>query len=85
MKFYIGRQEKSSETSVPEWQSWSQTRNIRTIPVMEKGETAILVTGDPSRNKVMTLPGGGTVTIKIELPKNWNELMDKLGYMPLSD
>ena len=85
MKFYIGRQEKSSETSVPEWQSWSQTRNIRTIPVMEKGKTAILVTGDPSRNKVMTLPGGGTVTIKIELPKNWNELMKQLGYKPLSD
>ena len=45
--------------------------------------TAFLVTGDAARNKIQTMPGGGTATIKIELPENWNELMAKLGYEPL--
>ena len=52
---------------------------------MEKGKTAIIVTGDENRNKVMTLPGGGNVTIKIDLPKNWDELIQKAGYKSLNN
>ena len=55
-----------------------------TIAVLKPGMTAFLVTGDAARNKIQTMPGGGTATIKIELPANWNELMAKLGYEPLS-
>ena len=50
---------------------------------MKKGKTAIVVTGDANRNKVLTVPGGGMATIKIELPDNWDLLMQELGYKPL--
>ena len=80
----LGRQEQSEETSTPEWLDWSKTKTIRTVPVMEKGKTAIVVTGDANRNKVMTIPGGDNVTIQIVLPKNWDKLTSELGYKPLS-
>ena len=30
------------------------------------------------------MPGEGTATVKIDLPNNWNELMQDLGYEPLN-
>jgi len=52
---------------------------------MNKGETAILVTGDANRNKFQTIPGGDFVTREIKLPKNWNQLVAPLGYQPIED
>ena len=52
---------------------------------MNKGETAILVTGDANRNKIQTMPGGGFVTNEIKLPENWNELVAPLGYEPIEN
>ena len=43
-----------------------------------------LVSGDPARNKEMCLPGGDSVTIKLELPKAWDKLMAERDYKPLS-
>lgn len=57
----------------------------KTIATMNKGETAILVTGDASRNKVQVMPGGDFVTVEIKLPKNWNELVAPLGYEPIEN
>lgn len=45
--------------------------------------TAFLITGDAARNKVQTMPGGGSATVKIELPRNWDQLMEELGYEAL--
>jgi hypothetical protein len=46
----------------------------------------ILVCGDPNRNKAQTLAGGmGGATKEIRLPANWDELMKKAGYRPLSE
>ena len=53
------------------------------IPTMRQGMTQFLITGDRSRNKLQTMPGGGYSTIKIELPRNWDTLMNELGYQPL--
>ena len=50
---------------------------------MSPDMTAILVTGDAARNKVQTMPGGGFATVRIELPRNWDKLMEQLGYQPL--
>lgn len=50
---------------------------------MEPGMTPIPVTGDPNRNKVQTMPGGGYATVKIELPANWDALTAELGYESL--
>ena len=52
---------------------------------MQKGMTQVLITGDAVRNKVQTMPGGGYSTIKIELPKDWDQLMAERGYMPLEN
>ncbi|MCR4920441.1 MAG: hypothetical protein K5945_01855 [Bacteroidaceae bacterium] len=56
-----------------------------TIPTMEKGSTAFLVTGDASRNKVQTMPGGGFSIVAIELPADWDALMAAKGYPALQD
>ena len=56
---------------------------METVPVMQSGKTAIIITGDANRNKTMCVPGGGFTSVKIELPKNWDELMKKAGYKPL--
>ena len=50
---------------------------------MRPNTTAYLITGDAARNKVQTMPGGGCATEKIELPRNWDALMEELGYEPL--
>ena len=80
----IAADEKSKVTAVPDWLKWSGITTVETVPVMKKRKTAIIVTGDANRNKVLTVPGGGTVTVKIELPDNWDELMQALGYEPLN-
>ena len=70
-------------TATPVWCA-SDAPEMLTIPVMQKGETAFLITGDPSRNKIQTMPGGGISTTEIELPSDWDTLMERLGYPPLS-
>ena len=52
---------------------------------MAPAMTAFLITGDAARNKIQTMPGGGTATVKIELPANWDELMKAAGYKPLAE
>lgn len=60
-------------TPTPQWYDSPETEQM-TIPVMKKGMTAFLITGDAARNKVQTMPGGGYATIKIELPENWENV-----------
>ena len=67
----------------PAWYD-SADSQLLTIPTMKPGMTAFLVTGDAARNKVQTMPGGGYATVRIELPKHWDRLMENLGYPPLS-
>ena len=81
--YRIANTEKSSTTALPGHLAWSNKKSLETVPVMKLGKTAILITGDESRNKSMCVPGGGMTTIKIELPKNWNKLMQAKGYEPL--
>lgn len=82
----IARTEDASLTPIPSWMAVPENcdaKEIMTIPTMKEGMTAILLTGDSARNKVQIMPGGGYSTIKIELPANWNTLMESLGYPPL--
>ena len=55
---------------------------------LKAGMTDYLMTGDAARNKIQIMPGagigGGSATMKIELPANWDELMSALGYEPLA-
>jgi hypothetical protein len=80
----ILKKENASMTALPPWfPSEMKTDKIHTVAVMENDMTPILVTGDPHRNKVQIMPGGAYVSISIRLPKNWDSLMDSLGYEPL--
>lgn len=75
-------EEEAELTSTPEWYA-SDAPQMMTIPTMVKGETALIITGDPSRNKIQTMPGGGMSTVAVELPANWDSLMEEKGYEPL--
>ena len=84
-KSKIAQEEKAQTTTTPKWLSWTGKASMQTVPVMTSGKTAIVVTGDANRNKVLTVPGGGMTTVKIELPNNWESLMKDLGYKPLNN
>ncbi len=80
---HICKDELAEETYTPEWYDTPQG-TIVTVPTMEPGATAFLITGDASRNKIQTMPGGGFTVEQIELPRNWDALAADLGYEPLS-
>ncbi len=80
----IARNEGSEKTATPPWLEWTGISGLETVPAMERGKSAFLVTGDEARNKEMCLPGGGFVTVKVELPRNWDRLMAERGYAALS-
>ena len=81
----IAEKEGASETATPPWLEWTGMAEMKTVPAMASGKSAFIVTGDASRNKVLTVPGGGFATIKIELPRAWDALMAERGYKPLAD
>ena len=81
--YRIARQENAQQTAVPPWLKWTGIRQLETVPVMQSGKTAIIITGDTNRNKTMCVPGGGFTSVKIELPRNWDKLMADAGYKPL--
>ena len=81
---HIIRSERGKETSTPAWYD-TQAKTMTTIPTMQKGQTAFLITGDASRNKVQTMPGGGFSTVRIDLPAAWDSLMEAKGYPALKD
>ena len=68
-------------TPTPAWYDSPESEQM-TIPTMKRGMTAFIITGDAARNKVQTMPGGAYAIIKIELPANWDSLMEELGYQP---
>ena len=81
----IRRNEGAEWTATPPWLAWTGAEEMETVPAMAPGKSAFVVTGDPSRNKVLTVPGGCFVTVKIELPKAWDALMSERGYKPLAE
>lgn len=81
---HIRKDEGGEMTPTPEWYDSPESEQM-TIPTMQRGMTAFLITGDVARNKVQTMPGGGYTTVKIELPRNWDNLMEEIGYHPLKE
>ena len=81
----IADKEGATTTQTPPWLAWTGAPKMETVPAMAPGKSAFVVTGDPSRNKSLCVPGGGFATIKIALPKAWDALMAERGYKPLSD
>lgn len=76
--------ENGAETPTPVWYD-TNSETMTTVPTMQKGSTAFLITGDPSRNKVQTMPGGGFSVVSITLPENLDSLMTAKGYPALKD
>ena len=82
----IARTDGAELTPCPQWYAapdGCQGTEIMTVPVMKPGMTAMIITGDSSRNKVQIMPGGGYSTVRIELPADWDVLMQEAGYEPL--
>jgi hypothetical protein len=79
----LADKEGAAETPTPPWLAWTGLERVETVPAMAPGKSAFLVTGDPSRNKELCLPGGGFATVRIRLPKAWDALMAERGYAPL--
>lgn len=78
--------ELATLTDTPAWlEGIVEDDQIETIATMLKGQTPLLITGDTDRNKFQVMPGGGYVTVQIELPENWNALVEPLGYEPLEN
>ena len=83
-EYRISKKEGASITPTPPWLEWTNLKSLSTVPAMSIGKSAFIVTGDTSRNKALCVPGGGFVTIKIELPEKWDSLMKSRGYEPLN-
>ena len=81
---HLGKTEEATMSPAPEWYDTSEGE-IKTIPTMRRGMTAFIITGDSARNKVQTMPGGGYATVQIELPEDWDALMETLGYKSLKE
>lgn len=81
---HLRETENAELTSPPFWYD-TDAGEMLTIPTMQKGKTVFLITGDESRNKIQTMPGGGYSMVKIHLPSRWDELMQDLGYPPISE
>jgi hypothetical protein len=81
---HIISSEGGEETATPVWYD-TEAATMTTVPTMEPGATAFLITGDASRNKVQTMPGGGFSTARIELPAAWDSLMAAKGYPALQE
>ena len=81
---HISKTEDAEMTPAPSWYD-TDAAEMLTIPTMRRGMTDFIVTGDAARNKVQTMPGGGNETVRIELPSNWDALMQELGYRPLKE
>ena len=81
---HIISSEGGKETPTPVWYD-TDSETMTTVPTMQKGSTAFIITGDASRNKIQTMPGGGFSTVSIELPANWDSLMAAKQYPALKD
>ena len=81
---HLSRTEGAASTPTPPWYDTPETQML-TIPAMKEDMTAFIITGDSSRNKVQTMPGGGFETVVIELPREWDKLMQEKGYRPISE
>ena len=79
---HLRRTEGAAMTPTAPWRDYPEAEQL-TVPVMAPGMTDFLVTGDSARNKVQTMPGGASATIRIDLPPDWDALVAPLGYPPL--
>lgn len=62
---HLSKTEHATMRPTPEWND-TQEKQLLQVPTMQRGMTAILITGDAARNKVQIMPGGGFVSIKIK-------------------
>lgn len=80
--------EDAKLTASPSWMNGITYANIDTVATMKKGNTAIIIQGDESRNKTQVMPGGTSVSKEIKLDTNWDDLLASMVisivYQPLS-
>ena len=78
-------EEDARVTDAPPWIDGITNPRIMTGAVMKGGNMRIFVTGDASRNKTQVMPGGKSVTVALELPARWTELLKDLQRKDLAE
>ncbi len=64
-------------STVPEWlQGVVPFDTLAMVQTMEKGRTGFVVTGGDSKSEFQVMPGGDCASYEIELPKNWEGLLN---------
>ncbi len=64
------------KTNVPEWlKGIINFASIDTAQTMDKGHTAIVVTGGNARSEFQVMPGGDCASYEVKLPDNWDALL----------
>ncbi len=64
-------------TNVPEWlKGVVSFDKIDTTQTMLKGHTGFVVTGGDSKSEFQVMPGGDCASYEVELPKDWDGLLD---------
>jgi len=80
--------EDAKTTASPSWMNGITYAEIDTVATMTKGNTAIVIQGDESRNKTQVMPGGVSVSKEIQLDTTWDDLLASMVisivYQPLS-
>lgn len=79
---WIEQSEGGQTTPTAPWYDRTETTQ-KTVPCMRKDSTVFIITGDTARNKVQVMPGGAHSTYMVEVPENWNALMEAKGYPTL--
>lgn len=73
-------------TAVPQWlQGVVPYDTIDTTQTIEANNTGFVITGGDISSQFQIMPGGDTCSFNVNLPRNWDSLIDNSKYGPITD
>lgn len=73
-------------TPVPEWFKGVVPYDIiDTTQTIEANNTGFVITGGELSSQIQIMPGGDCCTFNVNLPRNWDTLVEREGYSPIAD
>ena len=75
-----------SATPSPQWlRGVVPFETIDTTQTISEGNTGFVITGGDVSSQIQIMPGGDCCSFNVNLPRNWDELVAREGYSPLSN
>lgn len=75
-----------SATPSPQWlRGVVPFETIDTTQTISEGNTGFVITGGNVSSQIQIMPGGDCCSFNVNLPRNWDELVAREGYSPLSN